>query len=95
MLIDKWVFISEDDFHNTGKIVSVITGMHVFLVVDVRSVNGVPPHTRIFEICDVLNETGSAFFDSEAQLDEFITWMDTPQEGKLKVVKMEKKETLK
>lgn len=90
MIIGKWVLIDSGEHYNTGQIADVVC--ECFVLVKIRPFNDVPPRMALFDLSSLMDDSCSSFFNTEQELDAFVTWLDTPQEGKLKVVAINKKE---
>lgn len=81
-MLGKWVLLDEGDHYHTGQIVWV---KQEYVLIKVDTLSEVPSHMRLFPI-ERLTSTFSAVFDTQAELDAFLEWMDGGAERKLRVV---------
>lgn len=84
-LLFRWLFINRDDYYMVGQILGV--AFEDKLIVKIRPPDG-PMVTSLIDV-DTLDED-SHIFETEADLDEWLAWMETPSDegAKLKVVSM-------
>ncbi len=80
-MIEKWVCVNDGEHYNVGQVVTVV-GVD-FALVKSRPVYG-PQTMRLYKMSAFTNE--SPFFDTEKELDEYIAWFETLDEGKPKLV---------
>ena len=85
-MIGKWVIVDDGDSYQVGVVTALI---EVFVLVHIRPVQG-PVHYQLFCMCDLTSDTMSAFFDTEAELDSYIAWIERNSTSKPKVVNLVK-----
>lgn len=94
-LTGKWAFVNEEDYYHIGQVIgSAADGACV--LIRTTSPDG-PPTIRMFGLTEMMSDTGTSFFDTEAELNEWLAWLETSGEdakpAHLKVVSIKKTET--
>ena len=91
-MIGKWILINEEEYYNVGEIIKVIEVVgEMYFLVRVRPVSGSPPSQRIYFIGELTAESGSAVFDTEEEMDAYVSWLEAPDESKPRIVSMREK----
>jgi hypothetical protein len=94
-LLGHWIHILDGEYGKCGQITMVVRPEHY--LVRMRPYNGAqPPHSQLMTNDDFCSDHDYyvAIFDTEAELDTWLAWMDTPtDDGRPRVVSMRKEPT--
>jgi hypothetical protein len=92
-LIGHWVYILDGEYGKAGQI--TLSFGTDYLLVRIRPHNDAPPSSELMAADDLCSDQTAdryiSIFDTEAELDAYLKWLDTPDDdGKPRVVSMRK-----
>ena len=85
MIVGKWVLVNEEEYYHSGCVTTVVGEC---LFIKLRPLPHCEEHYRLFNLAMLLE---SFFFDTEAELDEFMKCMESDTDPKLKIVTLGEK----